>query len=149
MEQAPVKKRTVPEAQIGCYTSNLAPVMTIISAQLERPAGVESAEMTGPAPHLLFVPCTGGFADSSIHVRQLQAAAGSRQQATESGEAGPALGSGTSVLRGHTGAVTSLSHSPCSQLLASGSADCSARLWSPSLAAGLAAFRSAPPLGSS
>ena len=115
--------KVLARSSAPCYDAKADPTLSALSL----------------TPDALGNACSGGFADSSIHVRQLRSAAAPQQP--EAHEAAPSLGPGTTVLRGHTGAVTSLSHSPCSQLLASGSADCSARLWSPSLAAGLAVFR--------
>ncbi|KAK9828987.1 hypothetical protein WJX72_003246 [[Myrmecia] bisecta] len=77
----------------------------------------------------------GGFADSSVRIYDVERAASSRLKG------GGSNGSDVTYLRGHSAAVYGLDYSTDHQLLYSGSADGTVRLWSTEIGANLAAYR--------
>ena len=93
-------------------------------------AGLSAAQPghVHPAALLVAGSCSGLLWDTFVSLAQALRATLQPQ--------GPAH-----VCRQHAGNVTSLGYSPCGQLMMSGSTDCTARLWSPALAAGLAVLR--------
>lgn len=83
----------------------------------------------------VYVPCIGGFADSSVRIYDLE-------KMTEARDASPdARESSVSVLWGHSGSVYGLDYTPDRQLLYTSSADGTVRLWSTEMAVNLVAYR--------